>query len=255
MAATMSTATIMRGTIMAERHAAIDAAEDGALSRGNLVRLMTWLSPAFPVGAFSYSHGIERAIDAGMVRDAASLAAWLDDVLVRGGGWADAVLFAESWRAAERLDMAALEEVADLAAALAPGAERQLETMAQGTAFLAHAAAWPCAPAALLARTRGGRAAYPVAVAAVAAGHGIALEDALCAYLNAFAANLVSVAVRLVPLGQRAGLGVLAGLQPALIDLAGLGAGSSLDDLGNAAIMSDIFSLAHETQACRVFRT
>lgn len=255
MAAITTTVTVTRGTIMAEQHAVLDAPEDEALSRGNLVRLMTWLSPAFPVGAFSYSHGLEWAIDTGVVRDRQSLSVWLGDVLEKGGGWSDAVLFAESWRCAHRMDMAALEAAADLAAALAPGAERSLETMAQGTAFLAHAAAWPCAPAERLARLRRGRAAYPVAVATVAAGHGIALEDALAAYLNAFAANLVSVAVRLVPLGQRAGLGVLADMQPALIDLAGLAAGSSLDDLGNAAIMSDIFSLAHETQASRVFRT
>ncbi|HSK40792.1 MAG TPA: urease accessory UreF family protein, partial [Arenibaculum sp.] len=172
-----------------------------------------------------------------------------------GGGWTDAVLFVESWRAAMAGDRDRLLGVADLAEALAPSRERHLETMAQGTAFLAGVCIWPCRPVEDLCDLTRGRAAYPVAVAAAAAGHGIPIEDALPLHLNAFAANLISVAVRLVPLGQTAGLSVLAGLQPLLLDVSRRAGRTTLDDLGSSAIISDIAAMRHEQQYSRTFRT
>ena len=165
----------------------------------SLVRLMTLLSPAFPVGAFSYSHGIERAVHDGMIGDRARLVDWIADLLTFGSGWNDAVLLAAAWRADERR----LPEVAELAEALAGSAERHLEAMAQGRAFAVAARAWPEAVPAALAE--GG--AYPVVVGAVARRLGLALDAALPAYLNAFVSNLVQAAVRLVPLGQSDGGG------------------------------------------------
>jgi urease accessory protein len=219
-----------------------------------LLKLLTFLSPAFPVGAFSYSHGLERLIADGAVGSADTLRAWLADLLQLGSGWNDAVLFAEAHRAAVARDAERLSAVAELAEALAPSRERHLEAMSQGRAFLeAISAAWPCGAAKQLRDAKG--AAYPVAVAAAAAGHGVALDMALPTYLNAFVANLVSVGVRLIPIGQNAGLKVVAALHPLIADIGAQAAGSTLDDLGSAAMLSDIASMRHETKYSRVFRT
>jgi urease accessory protein len=215
----------------------------------DMVRLATWLSPAFPVGAFSYSHGAEWMVNSGRIGCSETLADWLDDLLSLGSGWSDAVLFAEAWNAASDGDGDRLAEAAELGEALAPSAERLAETMEQGTAFLKGATAWKN----LAALPH--RAPYPVAVAAVCAAHGIGCELALAAYLHAFAANQVSAAIRLVPLGQSDGLTVLARLEPLVLDTAARAARSSLDDLGSATIMADIAAMNHETQYSRLFRS
>ena len=109
-----------------------------------LLRLLTWLSPAYPVGGFSYSHGLEWLVETGAVRTAETLVRWIEDLLAYGAGRSDLILLAESWRAVASGDRQALKGVAELAAAFAPSAERRLETLAQGTAFLAATcAAWP----------------------------------------------------------------------------------------------------------------
>jgi urease accessory protein len=218
-----------------------------------LLKLMTFLSPAFPTGAFSYSHGLEWLIDNGSIRDAETLQHWLSDLLEVGSAWNDAVLFVEAYRSADAGAFDALLDVAVLAEALASSRERHLETMQQGRAFAtAVSAAWPCEAMAALGRAG---AALPVAVATAAAGHGIPLAQALPAYLNAFSANLVSVAVRLVPLGQTAGLKILAALHPAIAAVAERATASALDELGAAAVLSDVASMRHEEQYSRVFRT
>lgn len=210
-----------------------------------LVRLLTWLSPAFPTGAFAYSHGLEWAVEAGDVRDEAGLRAWLGDVLAHGAGRADAILLRAAYRAE---DEAALAAVATLALAAAPGRERQAEARGQGTAFAAAASVWASAPP--LADLP-----YAVAVGAYARRHDIG-EDAIClAFLQAFAANLVSAAVRLVPLGQTAGLRVVAALEPVVLDLARATRDARLDDLGGACFRSDLASMRHETQYTRLFRS
>jgi urease accessory protein len=233
-----------------------DVLRHQALATPALLKLMTFLSPAFPVGAFSYSHGVEWLIDRGDIRTADALASWIAELLERGSLWNDAVLFVSAYRGAHRAVQlganAELLEVAELAEALAGSRERHVETMAQGRAFLdAVAAAWPCAILGILAKDG---AAYPVVVGATAA-HDVALDAALPAYLNAFVANLVSVGVRLVPLGQSAGLRILASLHPLIATTAHRAEASSLDDLGSAAVLSDIASMRHETQYSRVFRT
>ena len=207
------------------------------------LQLLAWVSPAFPIGSFSYSHGLEWRIDSRELRTAEALEAWLRDILELGSGWNDAVIFVEAHRAAAGRDKARLLAVAELAEAQAPSRERHLETLGQGKAFLdAIDAAWPCASVNWL-REAGG-AAYPVALAGAAAGHGIGLDAALTAYLHAFVANLVSVGVRLVPIGQTAGLRVLAGLHPNIVATAERAMRSSLDDLGSATILSDILRCA-----------
>jgi urease accessory protein len=231
-----------------------NAAADADSLTQDLLRLQIFLSPAFPVGSFSYSHGLEWLIEAASLNTADEVQAWVTDLLEVGSGWNDAVLFAQAYRAAAELDQARLLAVAELAEALASSTERHLETMAQGRAFLAAvASAWPCPAVECLVGTGG--ACYPVAVGTASSAHAISLDQALPAYLNAFAANLVSAAVRLVPLGQTAGLKVIAALHPVIATVSARAVRSGLDDLGSAAILSDIASMRHEAQYSRVFRT
>ena len=219
-----------------------------------LYRLMAWLSPAFPVGAFSYSSGIEWAVEAGDIKDADTLKAWLGVMLAEGGGYCDAVLFAHAHRAAG--DDKALRAVAELAAAFAPSKERHLETTAQGNAFVeATRAAWPCAALDRLKAVWDGPVAYPVAVAVAANGHGIALEPALAGYLQAVVANWVSAGVRLIPLGQTDGQRVLAALEPIVAATAQRALAAALDDIGSSAFRADLAIARHETQYTRLFRS
>lgn len=213
-----------------------------------LTRLMTWLSPAFPVGAFAYSHGLERAIHDGLIRDRASLCEWLETLLERGSAWNDAVLLAEAWRNVAAGE--SLNAVAELADAMSGSRERNMETTLQGSAFVEAMTAWG-------GEAAGGEGglAYPVAVGAAAARHCIGLADALTAYLHAFASNLVQACVRLVPLGQRDGVATLAALEPVILRTAQRAAVSTLDDLGSCTIRADILSMNHETQYSRVFRS
>jgi urease accessory protein len=221
-----------------------------------LYRLMAWLSPAYPVGAFSYSSGLEWAVEAGDVTDADSLRRWLAMVVAEGGGFCDAVLFVHAYRSLADSDNRALRTVAELAAALAPSKERHLETTAQGAAFIAATrAAWPCAALDRLAEAWTGPMAYPVAVGVAVAGHGIALELALRAYLHGVTANLISAGVRLVPLGQSDGQRVLAALETIVEATARRALLTALDDIGSAALRADIASLRHETQYTRLFRS
>jgi urease accessory protein len=217
---------------------------------------MAWLSPAYPVGAFSYSSGIEWAVEAGDIKDAETLKRWLAVMLAEGGGYCDAILFAHAHRGATAGDKTALLGVAELAAAFAPTKERHLETTAQGNAFVeVTRAAWPCAILDRLKTVWDGPVAYPIAVATTAAGHGIALAPALSAYLQAVTANWVSAGVRLVPLGQTDGQRVLAALEGIIAATAQRALAASLDDLGSAAIRADLASARHETQYTRLFRS
>jgi urease accessory protein len=217
---------------------------------------MAWLSPAYPVGAFSYSSGIEWAVERGDIEDAESLEQWLAVMLAEGGGFCDAVLFAHTHRAVEAADDKTLRMVAELAAAFAPTKERHLETTAQGNAFVeATRAAWPCAALDRLKAAWGGPVAYPVAVAVAAAGHGAILAPALSAYLQAVAANWVSAGVRLVPLGQTDGQRVLAALEAVVAATAERALAATLDDLGSSAFRADLASARHETQYTRLFRS
>jgi urease accessory protein len=230
--------------------------EGEALSAPALYRLMAWLSPAFPVGAFSYSSGIEWAVEAGDIKDADTLRRWLRVMLADGGGFCDAVLFAQAHRAVVAGDDKALHDVAELAAAFAPGKERHLETTAQGNAFVEAArAAWASTALDRLRTIWDGPVAYPVAVAVAAAGHGIACAPALAAYLQALAANWVSAGVRLIPLGQTDGQRVLAALEPVVAATAQRVLTAKLDDIGSSAFRADLASARHETQYTRLFRS
>jgi urease accessory protein len=217
---------------------------------------MAWLSPAYPVGAFSYSSGIEQAVESGDIRDAASLRRWLAATISEGAGFCDAVFFVHAHRAIATEDDAALRDVAELAAAFAPSKERHLETTAQGRAFIeATRAAWPCAALERLATVWDGAVAYPVAVGVTTAGHGIAVDPAASAYLHAVTANLISAGVRLIPLGQTEGQRLLAAFEPIVAATATRALGVPLDQVGSATFRADIAAMLHETQYTRLFRS
>ncbi len=223
-------------------------ARDG---EGALWRLLLWSSPAFPVGSFAHSHGLEWVVGQGEITDAASLACWLEDLMRHGAGWTDAVFLAHAHRAVG--DPAALAVLAERASAFAPSMERQVEQLAQGAAFgRAVAAAWPTIASALPACDR---LPYPVAFGAACGAASVPLGEAITGYLQAFAGMLVSAAVRLVPLGQSDGLRVLAGIEGTVRALAAEAAHAPLDAIGGACFRADIASMAHETQYTRLFRT
>lgn len=232
------------------RPAAISAADPAAL-----YRLLTWLSPAFPIGGFSYSSGIEWAVEAGDIGDAAALRGWLATMLTNGSGFCDAAFLAHAYRAVELDDMASLREVAELAAAFVPSRERQLETTAQGRAFIEIArSAWNCAGLdEAVARCES--IVYPVAVGLVGAVHGVPLGPLLHGFLHALTSNWISAGSRLVPLGQTDSQRVLAALEPVVAATADRALLASLDDIGGATFRADLASLHHETQYTRLFRS
>ena len=221
-----------------------------------LYKLMAWLSPSYPVGAFSYSSGIEWAVDVGDIRDVETLRGWLTAVVTEGSGFCDAILFVHAFRAAENADDRVLRDIVELAAAFASSKERHLETTAQGRAFVETTrAAWPCAALDRFTAAWDGPIAYPVAVAVACAGHAVPLPVALGGYLHAVTANLISAGVRLIPLGQTDGQRLLAQLAPVTAATAEHALVASLDDIGAATLRADLASMRHETQYTRLFRS
>src|SRR3954471_24259869 len=217
----------------AQRGVSKDEAPTSPHDLSALYRLMAWLSPSYPVGAFSYSSGLEWAVEAGDVTDEETLRRWLHVVMQQGSGMSDAVFLVHAHRAVINADNAALHDVAELAAAFAPSKERHLETTAQGRAFVeATRAAWPCAALDRLLTAWEGAIAYPIAVAVTSGGHGIVLAPALHAHLHALAANQISAGLRLIPLGQTDGQRLLAALEPIIVATAKRALATPLDDIG-----------------------
>jgi urease accessory protein len=220
-------------------------------------RLLAWLSPAYPIGAFSYSHGLEMAVEEGAVTNRENLVAYAEAALLHGAGGVDAGLLALAWRAAANSDDAALDEITELAAAWRGTAELALEATQPGAAFAqVTSAAWPEPRFAAFAARHAGRLTHAVAFGAAAACHAIPLRAACHGWLAAFAANIVSAGVRLVPLGQTDGQVATAALLPSIARATDAAvAVHATDELGSAAVLLDLFSLRHETQYTRLFRS
>lgn len=224
------------------------------------LQLLIWLSPAFPVGSFACSHGLEWAVGSGAIADRGHAEAWLRDLVTAGGPRNDTILLAAAWHAITANDMSTLLEVNDLALALAGSRERYLETSTQGNAFMVTLlAAWQrpdLGPA--LSDTRAALAAdvaYPVAVGIAAGVYRLALLPTLQSYAIAGTGNLCSALVRLGAIGQTDAQRIQAALLPVLLTLADAAGQSTLDDLGGAAFGSDLAAIAHETQDTRLFRS
>jgi urease accessory protein len=209
----------------------------------SLLRLLTWLSPAFPTGGFAYSHGLEWTIETGTVTTEPTITEFIAATLAHGALWSDAILLRHAYRG---------ENVAALGTALCASAERRLETLAQGAAFALAAAAWP-PPA--LADCGDAPLPYPIAVARLAAAHELGEDDTTLAYLHAATANLISAAIRLIPLGQSAGLRVTAAVEPSILAAVSQTRCATLQHLGTSCFASDISAMRHETQHTRLFRT
>ncbi|WP_300159833.1 urease accessory protein UreF [Bradyrhizobium sp.] len=217
---------------------------------------MTWLSPSFPIGAFSYSSGIEWAVEAGEIVDAASLQDWLTAILADGAGFCDGVFLAQAYRAASSGDHAGLRDIAELAATFVPSRERQLETSAQGRAFIDIArSAWNCDGLDQIIAGCDGAIVYPVAVGLVSAAHAMPLAPTIHAFFHALASNWISAGARLVPLGQTDSQRTLAALEPVVAATATRALTASLDDLGSATFRADLAGMHHETQYTRLFRS
>jgi urease accessory protein len=209
-----------------------------------LLQLLAFMSPAFPIGSFAYSHGLEWAIDDGAVTSAEDVRRWIESLLVHGSGWNDALLFAAAFDA----NHVARQEIDELALALAASRERALETSDLGQSFAK-------ATATLLTEEAKDFQTYPVAVSAACGDAGIGKHAALLAFLQAFSNNLIAVAVRLIPMGQTKGLEVMRDLMPIITETARRAMASSLGDLGSSTLLSDIAAMKHETQYSRVFRS
>jgi urease accessory protein len=222
----------------------------------SIARLLTWFSPAFPIGAFSFSHGLEWAVEAGDIHDRESLREWLAALLSLGTGWTDAVLFAQAHRAVAGKSLKRLAAASELAVALQPSRERRLEATMQGDAFVkAVETAWPNQGLALLREATPAPYALAVAAGAASAGADVERDEALTAFLTGFCQNLVSATVRLAPIGQSDGLIVMAALEPSIAATAKRAGRATLRDVGGLAPRSDIVSMRHETQMTRLFRS
>ena len=224
-----------------------------------LLRLQTWLSPAFPTGAYSYSHGLEWAVEMGDVHDRESLVDWLEADLCYGSGRNEAIFFIESWRSAVDDDRAKLYEIAELTAAFRGTAEFALESSQQGSACLATLRhVWPDRVLDWLSEELCQNQVQP-AVAVVfgvsLARQGVAAEPPLPAFLQSYVANLVTAGVRLIPLGQTDGQLAVAELEQAVLATSKHAENATIDDLGSAAFMVDLASMAHERQYTRLFRS
>ncbi|WP_127753602.1 MULTISPECIES: urease accessory UreF family protein [unclassified Devosia] len=219
------------------------------MSGGDLQKLLTWLSPAFPVGAFAWSAGLETAIQTRVVHDRATTQDWIEGSLHHGGLRTDAILLAAAHRVAD--DAAALSELADLCLALTPARERHTETVTTGDAFAAAAQAWSRTGTLVLPQP----CPYPIAVGAIAGKHGLEPGATLLAFITAAVHAQVSVAVRLVPIGQTDGLRIMAALEPAVAQVATLCGSAGLNEIGGIAYAADIAQMAHETLHTRIFRS
>jgi len=226
------------GMIMAQATETMTAA---IMRTDHILILTQWLSPAYPVGAFAYSHGLEWAVQAGDVRDRATLQDWLDTVVRFGAGWSDAVFLVAAFNAGDALQIDAQVR------AFAASCERLQETTQQGAAFASAAAAVWDKPVPPLC--------YPVAVGHAARMHDLPLDLTVQMFTHAVMANLVSAGMRLMPLGQSEGQRIIAALTPVCQGVAIRALDATLDDLTSTAFIADIAAMRHETQRSRIFRT
>ncbi|MGY9045644.1 hypothetical protein P775_21535 [Puniceibacterium antarcticum] len=198
-------------------------------------------SPAFPVGAFAYSHGLETCVQAGQVADAATLQDWLETVLEHGAGWSDAMLMAQAAQGGD------LDALAELALALSPSHERRRETELQGGALASTVSeVWKLGIPPL---------PYPVAMGRAVNLLDLPLLPALTLYLQAFASNLTGAGVRLIPLGQTDGQRIIHALTPLCQSLATRAITADLDDIGGFAPLIDVASQRHDQLYSRLFRS
>ena len=221
------------------------------MNNPELYRLISWLSPSFPIGAYMFSHGLEYAAEAGLVSNRTELQDWIETVLRFGTGRVDAMLIRAAYEATEE----ELQDIIELASAMKGTSELSKESLSQGQAFKRTVeSAWHCD----LSGIRQGESLqgpYSVSVALACKGSNIPLTDVLTAYLHAFASNLVSAAMRLIPIGQTDGQMTVASMANVVADVVDDAIRSPLTDIGSSTSMVDWTSMQHESQHTRLFRS
>lgn len=208
-----------------------------------VLTLAQWLSPAFPVGSFAYSHGLEGAVGLGWVKDGPGLEAWLEDVLLLGAGRADSLLLAAAFNAGTPRRLAEIDRTAR---AFAASGERRLETVAQGKALGRALAAWDVDAEDLT---------FPVALGAAAAQEALPLALTQQLYLHAFLSSLVAAGQRLLAVGQQQGQAILRRLTLLCPKVSEDTRDGDLSKLASAAFLTDVASMRHESLNSRIFRT
>ena len=225
----------------------------------DILRLAAWLSPAFPVGAYTYSSGLEYAVERGLVYDAGTLETWIIAMIRFGMGQIEGGFFSLSHRSASKADFEGLKDLVEWSHAMRPTSELALESEAHGNAFLKTIqAAWPhegLAHLQTLTKENGRKPGYAVSVGATCGFHSVPVTAGLAAFLHAVVANLISAALRTIPLGQTDGQRVTASLEAVIEKYAPSYAGLELKELGSATPMVDWASMQHETQYTRLFRS
>ncbi len=206
-------------------------------------KVMAWLSPGYPIGSFAYSHGLEIEIASGEISTRKDVEEWIESLLRNGSGWNDLVLFSQAYRS----DRNSLEEISDLAKALAPSRERYEETLALGYAFAK-------VTSQIMEKKCTGMP-LPVVMGFKSKIENIPLEYVLPLYAHNFTANLISVGIRLIPLGQTEGQRALFNLFPVMEEMARAALAAKLTDLKNSCMLADIASMRHETLKTRIFRS
>jgi urease accessory protein len=203
--------------------------------------VMQWMSPAFPIGAFAYSHGLEWAIDKDHVSNGEKLQKWITDLLEYGSLRTDAIFISLILRGHD------VRKMNELSMALCPAGERLLETKLQGSAFAKVIEdVW---------QQDIGELSLPIAVALAAKNQSIEQDLILPAYLHAFCSNLISAAIRLIPIGQTEGQRIMLELYPTISDLVKTASESEIDDLNSACFFSDVSAMEHEYLQPRIFKT
>ena len=209
------------------------------LDAKQMLILQNWFSPAFPVGGFSYSSGLETAIARGDVYDRNSLASWLRQTLLHGSIFMDAVFLRSAMDG---------QGVNEQCLALCACAERFQETSELGAAF-----------SRVMRDTQGidlpTGLAYPVSVGMAARHFGLAREATLAAFMQGTCMNQISVAVRAVPIGQIDGQACLLSLAAVIEAATRKALATDAEQAGSFALAADLCALEHETSEQRIYRT
>lgn len=222
-----------------------------------LVRLMQLVSPALPVGAYTYSQGLEWAVESGRIRDEASAGAWIGDLMRHGVGRFEAPLVASlmrHWATSDSAEIARLN--ADFLASR-ESAELRAETAQMGFSLnrLLNDLGVPTLSALRAELAHLPEIAFPTVWSGLAAAWRIDPHSAICGYLWAWAENQVMAALKAVPLGQASGQRLLAELGQAVPPIAATALTLPENDWSNLTPAFALCCARHETQYSRLFRS
>ena len=201
--------------------------------------LQTWFSPSFPVGSFSYSHGLEAMINDNLIKSKEDILEYLKCILKYGSGKNDIILIKYAYQG---------EEINDLALSLCPTKERKIESIEMGNAFRKVLEdSWNYK---IQENT-----AYPVSVGKAAKYFKIPLNLTIISYLQSFASNLINVCIKHIPIGQKVGQDCIIQMYDLIREIENESKNLELEDLGGVCFNSDIYSIKHENLKTRIYKT